>query len=215
MYIDMAGGETAIPHLGQAVMDYTMNRRVQRTIGNRDIHGAAPCGCYPCRGGPDEWMTITVNNDDEWRGFCRAIGNPPWTREGRFADVLGRWKNQDELDSLIAEWAIRHDKYEAMAMLQREGVPAGPVINDDDAVHDGQLLARGFFQPLTHRETGAHLYPGVLWKYSRTPLSLRTPPCCLGEHNDYVFKQLLGMSDEQVAALEKDNFAIGGDSPLY
>ncbi len=56
-------------------MDYTMNRRVQGTLGNR--HPSAIQGCYPCRG-DDQWVNITIYNDEEWEGFCRAIGNPVW-----------------------------------------------------------------------------------------------------------------------------------------
>ncbi len=210
-YIDMAGAETAMAHFPENILEYTMNNRVQRTVGNRDIHGAAPCGCYRCRGGDDEWVSISVTSDEEWQGFCRAIGNPHWAREERFADADGRWKSHDELDQRIGEWTIKHEKYEVMHALQREGVPAGPVINPKDAVSEPQLNARGFFEVLNHRETGVHLYPGVLWKYSKTPMSLRTPPCCLGEHNEYVFKEVIGMSGEEIAELEEKQ-VIGGDA---
>ena len=210
VYIDMAGAETAIPQFGEAIMDYTMNHRVHRTIGNRDIHGAAPQGCYRCRGGTDEWLTISVTSHEEWQGFCRAIGDLPWTQDPRFSDAISRWRNQDALDKLVEDWTRRHDKYEAMIILQKEGVPAGPVIGDKDAQRDPQLTARGFFEVIRHRECGTHRYPGFLWKYSKTPMSVRLPPCCMGEHNDYVFNELLAMPQEERTALEKD-LTIGGD----
>jgi crotonobetainyl-CoA:carnitine CoA-transferase CaiB-like acyl-CoA transferase len=97
-----------------------------------------------------------------------------------------------------------------MYILQKEGVAAGPVLDQRDALHDAQLASRGFFEAVTHREAGSHLYPGMLWKMSETPISIRKPPPCLGEHNDYVFKQVLGMSDEEIADLEKEKL-IGGD----
>jgi crotonobetainyl-CoA:carnitine CoA-transferase CaiB-like acyl-CoA transferase len=210
-YIDIAGAETVIPHFGEAFMDYTMNRRVQRSVGNRDIHGAAPCGCYRSRGGPDEWVVITVGSDEEWQGLCRAMGNPPWSSDKRFSDVLGRWKNQDELDRLIEEWTNRHDKYETMIVFQKEGVPALPVIGARDAHHDPQLTARGFLEVISHRETGVHLYPGFQWKYSKTPMRVRRPPVCLGEHNEYVFREVLHMAEDEKAELEAKQI-IGGDA---
>ena len=73
------------------------------------------------------------------------------------------------------------------------GVAAGMVMFEDDAYDDPQLAARGFFATLTHPECGTHRYPGILWQMSKTPGTIRRPACCLGEHNDYVYRELLGM----------------------
>ncbi len=211
-YIDIAGAETAVAHFPDPILDYQMNRRIWRTIGNRDFHGAVQ-GCYRCRG-EDRWAVITISNDEEWQAFSNAIGNPEWTKNEKFADVISRYQNHDELDKHIAEWCSHHDHYEVMFILQRAGVPAGPVIDHDEAIKDPQLAYRGFYEVVDHKPTGVHLFPGVLFKMSRTPLSVRTPPCKLGEHNDYVFKQLLKMSDEEIAELEADNYVIGGTAYL-
>jgi len=209
-YIDMAGAETSIPHFGEALMDCAMNGRVQRTVGNRDVHGAAPCGCYRCRGGPDEWVCIAISSDDEWQALCRAMGSPLWSSDERFATALGRLRHHDELDRLIEEWTSRHDKYEVMFIVQKEGAPAGPVISDKDAHRDPQYVSRGFFEVVNHGETGVHIYPGFLWRYAGTPMSVRQPPVRLGEHNAYVFREVLKMSEEESAALQKDQI-IGGE----
>ena len=82
-----------------------------------------------------------------------------------------------------------------------------------DAYHDAQLQCRGFFEVVSHREAGTHLYPGMLWKMGKTPLSIRKPPPCLGEHNNYVFKNVIGMSDDEIAELGKEQI-IGGDEYL-
>jgi len=208
-YIDLAQIETVIPHLGEAIMDYTMNRRVQHPIGNRHP-SMAPHGVYRCSG-EDRWVAISVSSEEEWDGLCRALGNPPWAKERRFSDALSRWRNQEELDRLIEEWTSHHDHYEVMHILQQEGVPAGPVMDQRDAYHDAQLNSRGFFEVVRHREAGTHLYPGMLWKMSRTPMSIRRPPPCLGEHNDYVFREVLRMSEEEIAELEREKI-IGGNA---
>jgi crotonobetainyl-CoA:carnitine CoA-transferase CaiB-like acyl-CoA transferase len=207
-FIDMAQAEATMPHLGEAIMDYTMNKRVQTSSGNR-LPGAAPCGCYRCQG-EDRWINITVTSDKEWQGLCRALGNPEWTKDEKFSDSLSRNKNQDELDEHIEEWTIKHNHYDLMHLLQREGVPAGPVIFEDDAYTDPHLKERDFFEELTHEECGTHLYPGLSWRMSKTPNKLRLPPVRLGEYNEYVYKQLLKISDEEYKELEREGH-IGMD----
>jgi len=216
-YMDMAQVEAMIPQLAQGVMDYTMNGRITERMGNRDYHGAIQ-GCYRCKdvkgkwvpGAGDEprqeivdtWANITVT-DKDWPGFCRALGNPAWTREPKFADHPSRLKNHDELDRHIETWTREHHHYEVMHILQGHGVPAGPVIDEKDAYADPHLGQRGFFEEMTQADCGTHLYPGLPFKMSKTPNNLRLPPVRLGEHNEYVYKKVIGLSDEQYQAMEK------------
>lgn len=206
--IELSQAENAIAILTQVVMDYSMNQRIQEPIGNRDP-SAAPCGCYRCKG-DDRWVNIRVSSNKEWEGFCRALGNPSWTKEERFCNCLNRWQNQDELDKLVEEWTMKHEQYEVMHILQREGVPAGPVLDCASCYSDPQLNERGFFEEVTQEDCGTHRYPGMMWKMSKTPLSIRRPPIRLGEHNEYVYKELLGVSDEEYAGLEAEGL-IGMD----
>jgi len=201
-FIDFSQAENMIPHIGETILDYTMNGRVQTTLGNRHP-SMAPHGCYPCKG-EDKWVTIAVASDEEWKGFCRVMGNPPWTQDERFSNILSRWRHQDELDRLISEWTKEQDSYEVMELLQKEGVAAGPVLDDADAYADPHIFARGFFEPIQHREAGTHIYPGIMWKMPKTPGTIRSAPPCLGEHNDYVYKEVLKMSDEEIARLKEE-----------
>lgn len=207
-FIDMAQAEATMPHLGESIMDYTMNKRVQTSAGNR-LPGAAPCGCYRCRG-DDRWVNITVYTDGEWEGLCRAMGSPQLAKDERFSNSLSRDKHQDELDRLVEDWTAEHNHYDVMFKLQKEGVPAGPVIFEDDAYTDPHLKEAGFFEELTQEECGTHLYPGRGWRMSETPNKLRLPPVRLGEHNEYVHKQILKVSDEEYKELEKEGH-IGMD----
>lgn len=207
--IEMAQAEGALPMLGEMIMDYTMNNRVQGTLGNRDMHGAAPCGCYRCKG-EDRWINITVSSDEEWEGLCKVMGNPPWTQEGRFSDQLNRAKNQDELDALLEKWTVNYDSYELMHLLQKEGVPAGPVMTAPDCFNDPHLKERGFFHRVSHPEAGTHLYPGFLFRISDIPMEYRKPPCRMGGDNEYVYKKVLGISDEEYTQLEAEGH-IGMD----
>ncbi|MFC1848328.1 CaiB/BaiF CoA transferase family protein [Chloroflexota bacterium] len=208
MFIDMSQTEATMLHLGEAIMDFTMNKRITERTGNRDLYGAVQ-GCYRCIG-EDRWVCITIRTDEEWDGFCRALGNPDWTKEDKFSDALKRWRNHDELDRHINEWTSRHEHFEVMYMLQKEGVAAGPVEHPDDAYNDPQMKERGFFETVTHAECGTHRYPGLAYRMSKTPNSFRLPAVRLGEHNEYVYKKILGVSDEEYAELEREGH-IGMD----
>ncbi len=168
-YIDLAQIESSVCLLGEVILDYSMNKREPQRIGNRHQF-MAPQGCYRCKG-DDMWVAITVANDEEWQVFIKAVGNPPWTKEERFADQLNRWKNQDELDKLIGEWTIQHDHYKVMHILQKAGVAAGTALNARELLSDPQLRERKYFVEHTHPEAGTHLYPGFPVKLSKTPAS--------------------------------------------
>jgi crotonobetainyl-CoA:carnitine CoA-transferase CaiB-like acyl-CoA transferase len=208
MFIDMAQTEATMLQLGEAIMDYTMNGRITERTGNRDLYGGVQ-GCYRCRG-DDRWVCIAIYTDEEWQGFCRATGNPKWTKDNKFADSLSRWRNQEELDKHIAEWTSQHEAFEVMYKLQKEGVAAGPVEHPDDAYNDPEMKARGFFETVTHAECGTHRYPGLAFRMSKTPNHFRLPAVRLGEHNEYVYKKLLGFSDAEYARLQKEGH-IGMD----
>lgn len=203
-HIDMSQAEGFIPHLVGHVMYYSMNGRRAQRLGNRN-EGAAPHGAYPSRG-EDCWVAIAVSSDAEWRGLCRAMGEPEWCRDPRFADVLGRLSHHDELDARISEWTRRLDHYEAMHILQREGVPAAPFMKEEEAYSDPQLLARNFFEEWTHREAGTHRYPVPIWKFSKTPMHIQRLAPCLGEHNEYVLGEILGLSKEELSELEAEKY---------
>ncbi|MBI4216780.1 MAG: CoA transferase [Chloroflexi bacterium] len=216
--IDLSQGENALHYLGPAILDYTANGRIQQPQGNHDPR-AAPQGCYPCKGGDQRegfgsWVAISVFSDDQWGGLCRALGNPAWAQEERFSDSWGRGQHHDELDRLLGEWTAQHDQYAVMHLLQAQGVPAGPVLSVKDAFADPHLRDRGFFESVTQEDCGTHLYPGMLFKLSKTPLSIRTPPVRLGEHNEYVYKELLGLTAEEYVELEREGH-IGMDYPPH
>ena len=200
-FVDVAQVETMIPQLGEFVLDYVMNGRLSEPAGNRDL-SAAPCGLYPCRG-EDRWVAITIFTDEEWQGLVRAMSHPTWSEDPRFRSAAGRRRYEDELDVHIADWTRERNDYQIMHLLQAEKVPAGPLINERDCYQDPHVNYRGFFQKVEHPECGVHLYPGAVWKMCGTPTTIRKPPCRLGEDNEYVYKTILGVSDEEYSDLER------------
>ena len=201
-FIELSLVENMIPSLGESIMDYTMNGRIQETLGNRDPF-RVPQGCYPCKG-PEHFCVISVGDETEWVNFARAIGRPELLTDPRFATHNARRQNQDELDAIIAEWTQQHGHYEVMELLQKAGVTAGAVMDDADAYSDPHLKARNFFQVITQRDVGTYPYPGIMWKASKTPNRIRQPSIMLGEHNGYVYSELLGLPPTEYARLERE-----------
>lgn len=201
-FVDVSQMEVGTSFLGQAVIDYSMNRREwSQRIGNRDTV-MVPHNVYHCKG-KDKLVAIAVASDDEWKAFCQAIGSPKWTADEKFSTVLGRRKHEDELDKHIEEWTIQHDNYEVMDILQKAGVGAGAVIEPWDTPIEPQFIAREFFQELPHPIVGNQIFNKYPVRMSKTATKL-TPPPTLGQDNAYVLGTILGLSEAEIAQLKKD-----------
>lgn len=196
-HIELAQYESTICFTGTAVLDYTVNQRVQSRMGNR-LPYAAPHGAYRCKG-DERWCVIAVFNEEEWRSFCQVIGNPPWTTEEKFATLLRRKENEDELDHLVEEWTRQRTAEEVMMSMQRAGVAAGVVQNGQDLLEkDEQLRFRGHYVYMEHPEAGRIAHDNVPCKLSATPGVLRRPAPILGQDNEYVYGDLLGMTEDEM-----------------
>lgn len=202
--------ENFAAYMGDAIMDYTMNQRSQSTLGNRHRH-LAPHGCYPCKG-DDDWVVIAVSNEIEWQALCKALDDPVWACDDRFAHELSRYKNQADLDRYIAEWTSKRDKHEVAHLLQKEGIAASAVLNHKEVFESAHFKERGYFQKVTQEEAGTHPYPGTAALLSHTPNAIRLPPVRLGEHNEYIYKEILGYSDADYQRFEELGH-IGMDYP--
>lgn len=201
-HIDLSMTEVVAAFLPEAIMDFTMNGRVHVPQGNRDLV-MAPHGCYRCRG-DDEWVTIAVSSDEDWRALCEATGNPQWAEDGRFADILSRQRNGEELDVLIQEWTVNHSHYEVAELLQEAGVMAAPSLKVEEGLLDPQLTDRGFFKDIDHPGIGPIRLAGLPWRLNDVPPGLYIHCPDLGEHNEYVFKELLHLTDDEIAQLVEE-----------
>ncbi len=217
-HIVMAQIASATTILETTILDYTVNGRIQKRDGNR-IPNAVPHGCYRCKGedrdctyvtsiGPasgkkdDRWCVITVFTSEQWKALCRVMGSPEWTGDPKFSTHLTRKENEDELDRLIQDWTSVRSPEEVMIELQKAGVPAGVVQDGEDVlVHDPHLRARDYFVYLDHSETGHSAYDGIAYKLSATPGKLSRPAPRIGEHTEFVCKEILGMDDEEYTEL--------------
>ena len=200
-YIDVSQVEAMAGLLGDAILDYTVRGEEVEPVGNSSTE-AAPHGVYRCQG-DDRWCAIAVFTDEEWQGFKRALGNPPWAEDKRFATLAGRLKHSEELDRLVEDWTKERTAEEAMALLQRQGVAAGVVQDASDLAEDPQLKERGFFIELDHPELGKTVSDAVPIRLSDTPARYTRAAPIQGQDNNYVYRELLGMSEDEIDKLRE------------
>lgn len=181
------------------LLDYVVNKRVAVRRGNQDDY-AAPHNAYRCHG-EDRWCAIAVFTDEDWESFCRVIGNPAWTKDSRFATLEVRKENEEELNKLVAAWTVNQVDEDVMNRMQAAGVGAGRIGNAEDQMeHDPQLKYRHFYWEQDHPELGKYRPPRQPCVLSKTPCEIRRAPL-VGEHNEYAFKEILGMTDDEIAEL--------------
>jgi len=208
-YIDLSQTETGLMLSGTAVLEAQVTSRPTERYGNRMPFAEwAPHGAFPCSG-TDEWITIAIQNDEQWSQLVDEIGSPEWARTSRFADASGRKAHEDDLERLVAEFTQGQDRYELMQRLQRRGIAAGVVQNAADRCErDPQLKQRGYFIPLPQSEIGTWPIENFPAKFQNTPVDVGGPPDraapLIGEDNDYVYRELLGLNPEEIAALKED-----------
>ena len=200
--IQVSMAEAAIATIPEHVMDLTVNGRHPGPLENREA-GKAPHNVYRCQGF-DRWVAIAVTNEEEWNALCRAMGHPEWAADERFADPASRWRNQEELDRLVTRWTLQRTDYEAMHVLQGAGVAAGPVLNAEGLANDPHLKERGCFITIGQEEGSPEPHIAHPWRSSDVPQPLYKPAPKLGEDNEYVLKELLGVSDERIKELQAD-----------
>jgi len=158
-------------------------------------------GVYRCRG-EDRWCAITIASDEEWLGFKETLGSPPWAEEERFATMASRLKNKEKLDELIGGWTKKHTAEEVMTLLQKNGVAAGVVQSAADLAGDPQIRERGFFIELDHPEAGRTVSDASPVRLSATPASYIRAAPLPGQDNNYVYRELLGLSEGQLDKLK-------------
>jgi crotonobetainyl-CoA:carnitine CoA-transferase CaiB-like acyl-CoA transferase len=202
LFIDVSMVESSMSHIGEAIMDYTLNQRVKHSLGNRDT-SMSPQGCYRCQGG-DEWVTLSIADDREWKRLAELMGSPGLAEDERFADVLGRIKNHDDLDGLIEAWTEWHSKFEVMQRLQEKGIASGAVYNNADVYKDPHFQAREVLEEIDHPEAGRRSYVRRLWQLEDTPETKRRHAPLLGQHTEFVLETIAGLTPEEIQELKRD-----------
>jgi crotonobetainyl-CoA:carnitine CoA-transferase CaiB-like acyl-CoA transferase len=170
--------------------------------GNNNERGA-PWGVFKCAG-EERWCVITIRDDDEWRRFRSAIGDPAWARDSRYATTAGRLAARDELNARVNEWTGALSDREVTRILQEARVAAGFMMYASELPTDPHLVARGYPQPLEQPALGKTIFEGPAFHATGIAEPLVRPAPGLGEHTREICRTLLEMNDDEVSKLIAD-----------
>jgi crotonobetainyl-CoA:carnitine CoA-transferase CaiB-like acyl-CoA transferase len=197
-FIDVSAVECVTSMVVDAVMAYTVAGETREQCGSRHPQ-MAPHGVYPCA--DNEWVAIAVSSDEKWRSLAYAMGQPRLTVDPGYATCANRKARENEIDQMIAAWTATQRADEVVRTLQEGGVAAGKSLNSIDLIAEPDFWARGLFQAVDVGDGETKPVMGPSWKMSRGAALAQGAPR-LGQHNAYVFGEVLGLSLEDQQALE-------------
>lgn len=198
-HVDVAAREVACGFIGDALLQFAATGLASHRMGN-DAPQSAPHNVYPCAG-DDAWVSIVVATEDEWRAFAKALGRPEWLTDARFGCAQTRWTHRRELDAQVSAWTRDRSREEVTRILQAAGVAAFPSYTAQDIVDDPHLNDRGTIKSMVGPDGELRKVVGPPWRFSRTPAKLERWTPKLGEHNEYVFGELLGLTGQEIEEL--------------
>jgi crotonobetainyl-CoA:carnitine CoA-transferase CaiB-like acyl-CoA transferase len=207
--IELAQVESLIPFVADAMLDYQFTGKVPAARGNRHREHA-PHGIYRCAG-DDNWIALACETDDQWRRLASALSVERLADDPRFNLESARKANEDALDAELSRALAPLSADDCVARLRDAGVLVAPVNPAAAVIADPQIQSREYFVAIDRAVVGTHLYPGAVARLPDTPLRADAPAPLLGEHNRQVFGEILGMSDDDVAELERAG--VIGSSP--
>lgn len=199
-HVEVPMVECALNAAAEQVIEFTAYGQLLERSGNRSP-GVAPQGLYPCRGS-EQWLALTIANDAQWQALKGVMGNPSWAEDPAFESLTGRWREHDRIDQELKRWTGHCELADIVDQLTRAGIPAGSVTEPRATSRDPQLAARGYFETCTHPVVGTHPIPSVPFRLAGVERWIRSPAPTLGEHNRTILREMLGMSDAEIAALE-------------
>ncbi len=209
--IEFSQSENVMQHIGEYFIDAAATGTRHRPVGNRSI-ARAPQGCYPCAVDParpdhdDEWAVIACETDDDWRALARLIdqdlttADVPLAKDDRLVTLAGRLEHHDHIDARIGAWTSARTSDEVFHRCQQAGVPAGGVLRESQLRADPQMGDRAWFRENGSVEQGWHSFPGRQWRWDGPEMPWR-PIGILGDANEYVYRDLLGLDEAEWQAL--------------
>jgi benzylsuccinate CoA-transferase BbsF subunit len=200
-YIDVSARESMSCLMGHSFIEASLGRSPERR-GNLD-EKMLPHECYPCKG-DENWISIAIEGEQEWSALCEALGDEALAADPRFASHDERLQHRAELDRAISNHTVKFDASELTGKLQAAGVASFPALRAPDVFDDAHLLSREFITSVDHPKMGEQRVFAPAWKFSEAPPQITAPAPLMGEHNSYVLKDLLGMTEEQIKDLEEE-----------
>jgi formyl-CoA transferase len=178
----------------------------ERVGNDQPMAPVAPNGLYPCKpGGPNDYVFIYTSRwpgSKQWEQLLDVVGRPDMKTDPRFATPESRYEHREEMNPFISAWTCQHTKIEAMEILGKAGVPAGAILTTAELAADEYLRQSGMFVTMQHPVRGSIIMPGFPIKLSASSVPIEPAPL-LGQHNDEIYRGLLGMPAEELERLRK------------
>ncbi len=195
--IDLAMMEGVAVQVGDAILDYTVNGRIDGPAGNRHPH-IAPHNYF--KTSDEQWVALAAENDQQWQSVASVLG----LDEPRFNTMVERKQHETELDRAIGAWCVSRTASEIEETLDPLAVCFAPLSSFLDVYRkpSPQFRHRGYLQEITHPESGTHALPTMPWIMTHTPRAEVTHAPCFGEHSEKVFAEELGLSSTDYHELE-------------
>jgi crotonobetainyl-CoA:carnitine CoA-transferase CaiB-like acyl-CoA transferase len=200
--VDISAREVASSLLGEALLLAAAGEEPHRT-GN-DHPRMAPHGVYPAAG-EDRWVSIAVASDGEWRAMAKLMGPQELAGDARFAAAAERHAKRAELDPIIAGWTATLPTDEIAVRLQAAGIAAHASWTTPEIAADPHLHERRAIVDVQEPDGKVRAAVGVPMRLSKgAEIGIHRGTPKLGEHEDYVYGELLGMSRAERQALEAE-----------
>ena len=169
-----------------------------------DSGGGQPGRILKCRGwetDPDAY-TYFITQAAVWKNICDVIGKPDWKENPDYAKPINRLPKLNEIFGAIEDWTMTKTKFEVMDICNALNIPVGPILSLKEISEDESLRQTGTIVDVEHPERGNYLTVGNPIKLSDSPSDVVRSPL-LGEHTDEILKDVLGMSDADIAEAKK------------
>jgi crotonobetainyl-CoA:carnitine CoA-transferase CaiB-like acyl-CoA transferase len=197
--IEVPLAESGLNAAAEVAIEFSAYGRILPRVGNRSLD-AAPQGLYACDG-HENWLAISVVNDQQWDGLKAVMGNPDWAEKVALSSMKGRRKALDLLDLKLTEWAIGRDLEPTVDLLLRHGVPAGVARDPRTMMRHPQLRAFGYYEDIDHPVLGRQLMPTIPFRYKSIEKWTTTPAPSLGQHNEEILIGDLGLKADDIERL--------------
>jgi formyl-CoA transferase/succinyl-CoA--D-citramalate CoA-transferase len=199
--VDVAIYEAVAALMESTMADYELGG-VVRTRSGSVLKGVSPSNVYPTADGAE--VVIAANADSVFVRLCKAMGDPELAGDPRFAKHNARGEHMDEIDRIVGDWSATFPCDDLLELLDEHGVPAGRIFTAPDMLRDPQYLARDMVRRVTSAQGWEVPMTGIVPRFTETPGSIRHPGAPLGAHSDEVLRELLGLGDDELAALRAE-----------
>mgnify|MGYP001260076377 FL=1 len=207
-FIDMSQRELTVNLIGEHILESQSDVKTPKLLGNsHKIY--APQGVYKCKG-DDDWITISIGNDNEWSILCNIMNKTNLIDKNEYKSTFDRYKHQKEIDEIITDWTSSRSKYKLMILLQQANISAGVVAKGREVIDDPQLNSLQFWDNVNHPDAGKYKQVTTPWVFSNFTRNNTSPAHNLGEDNQKIFQNILGLDNNKYNYLLNNN-VIGGN----